>query len=320
MRDRLAITCVGLVWALSACGSDDSGGEGVDGAGDGGTTSAGGSNGAGGITIPQGGSSATSGTGGTMMPDLPTEVNVIITADNAYGFGYGTADALLNYFGGVENERSQDIFSCPVGMGPETYVVPAESANEGGYLYIVAYADKSTTQGVIAKFFREGAEPVFTGDGNWQGCATGVDFDPGSGGPSRNEIDEQIAICNTRSGDLETTSAGWVSIAQTQNGRVVFGEDNSTDRGTPMAGNEFLIACDIDPEAKWMWYDWETNRTSGSPFLWPGGDENTTKDFLIFRLGPSSCRAASRVAPDAHLGSLLDDARSDERGSRRHGW
>ena len=43
------------------------------------------------------------------MPDLPSEVNVIITADNAYGFGYGTKTELDNYFGGVENKESGDI-------------------------------------------------------------------------------------------------------------------------------------------------------------------------------------------------------------------
>lgn len=34
-----------------------------------------------------------------------------------------------------------------------------------------------------------------------------------------------------------------------------------------------------------MWFDWLPDRTEGSPFLWPGGQENVTKDFLIFRLG-----------------------------------
>ena len=53
----------------------------------------------------------------------------------------------------------------------------------------------------------------------------------------------------------------------------------------PMPGNEFLVACDIEPAARWMWFDWEAERTTGSPFMWPGGSANVTKDFLIFRLG-----------------------------------
>jgi hypothetical protein len=219
------------------------------------------------------------------MPNLPSEVNVIITADNAYGFGYGTKTKLANYFGGVENEAAGDIFDCPVGTGPEQYVVPAEDANAGGYLYVIGYADKSTTQGVIAKFYREGAEPVYTGMGKWEVCATGEDYDPGSGGPDRETIDEYIARCNAAELDSETSSVGWVDTTGNEHGRLVFGEDNSTTREGPAPGNEFLIACDIEPSARWMWFDWEAERAEGSAFMWPDQSGNPTKDFLVFRLG-----------------------------------
>jgi hypothetical protein len=220
-----------------------------------------------------------------VMPDLPSEVNVIITADNAYGFGYGTKSQLANYFGGVENPDSGDIFDCPVGNGPEEYVVPAADANAGGFLYIIGYADKSTTQGVIAKFFREGATPVYTGLGGWEVCATGEDHDPGSGGPSLEAINGFIAKCNAGELDPATSSVGWLGTNPSEHGRLVFGEDNSTTRGTPEPGNEFLQVCDIEPNAKWMWFDWQAQRTEGSPFMWPGDSNNVTKDFLIFRLG-----------------------------------
>jgi hypothetical protein len=238
------------------------------------------------------------GTGGTSIitptvgeqldasgPQLMSDVNVIITADNAYGFGYGTATRLVNYFGGVENITSADIFDCPVGMGAEKYTVPAADANVGGFLYIIGYADKQTTQGVLAKFFRDGALPVFSGSGPWEACATGEDYDPGSGGPTIDRINQQIANCNAANGDLATTSAGWVTSQPSPRGSVAIGEDNSTTRVRPMPGNEFLIACGIDDGAHWMWYEWESNRTTDSPFMWPGGRANTTKDFVIFRLG-----------------------------------
>lgn len=222
---------------------------------------------------------------GEQMPDLPSEVNVLITADNAYGFGYGTNTKLVNYFGGIENPDSDDIFACPVGNGPEQYVVPAEDANAGGFLYIIGYADKSTTQGVIAKFYREGAEPVYTGMGKWEVCATGEDYDPGSGGPDRATIDDYIARCNAADLAAETSSVGWVDTTGDEHGRLVFGEDNGTTRDSPTPGNEFLVACDIEAAARWMWFDWEAERDDGTAFLWPGGSDNVTKDFLIFRLG-----------------------------------
>ena len=185
----------------------------------------------------------------------------------------------------MSKTKSGDIFDCPVGHGPESYVVPAKDANAGGYLYIIGYADKSTTQGVIAKFFRDGASPVYTGAGKWEVCATGEDYDPGSGGPKTDTINSYIEKCNAGSLDPATSSVGWVDTTGTENGKLAFGEDNSTTRDAPVVGNEFLIVCEIEPSARWMWFDWEANRTDGSPFLWPGGSDNTTKDFLIFRLG-----------------------------------
>jgi hypothetical protein len=234
----------------------------------------------GGLTNDEGGAP-----GEDPMPDLPSEVNVIITADNAYGFGYGTKTRLENYFGGVENPSASDIFDCPVGSGPESYVVPAADANAGGFLYIIGYADKSTTQGVIAKFYREGAEPIYTGMGKWEVCATGEDYDPGSGGPTRETIDAYIAKCNDGDLDAATSSVGWVDATGNDHGKLVFGEDNSTPRDAPLPGNEFLVACEVEADARWMWFDWEPQRAEGSPFMWPGQSENTTKDFLIFRLG-----------------------------------
>ena len=137
---------------------------------------------------------------------------------------------------------------------------------------------------MIAKFSRAGAQPVFTGNGAWEACATGEDYDVGSGGPSREAIDAQIGNCNAKTGDPTTTSAGWVTTTPGPNGNVAFGEDNTTDRDNAAPGNEFKIVCDIDPEARWMWFDWDPSAAQ-SPFIWPGGSANTDKEFIIFRLG-----------------------------------
>jgi len=297
MRTVSVLALLGLGWLAFACsdGKDKSevtpgtgSGAGANGSSGGANGAAAGTSNASAGTLALGGSLASNdgGAGGDgAMPDLPSEVNVIITADNAYGFGYGTKTKLANYFGGIENPDSSDIFDCPVGNGPEQYVVPAADANAGGYLYIIGYADKSTTQGVIAKFFRDGATPVYTGAGKWEVCATGEDYDPGSGGPDRATIDSYIAKCNADELDPATSSVGWVDTTPGPNGHLAFGEDNSTTRGTPMPGNEFLEVCEVEPGARWMWFDWEADRQDSSPFMWPGGSANVTKDFLIFRLG-----------------------------------
>ncbi|MGK3965789.1 hypothetical protein WMF38_16620 [Sorangium sp. So ce118] len=267
------VPSLALAFALhgSACsdaGTADPGGAGA------------GSGGAGGDEVGPGEIAGVGGGSG-----VSTDVNVIITADNAYGFGYGTGDKLLNYFGGIENLLADEIFSCPIGHGPESYRVPAGSADAGHYLYIVTYADMLTTQGVLGQFFREGAEPVFTGNGAWEVCATGEDYDLGSHGPTLETINEHIASCSRGGLDPQTTSAGWVTAEPSAHGHVAFGEANDTARDDPQPGNEFPVVCGIDEGARWMWFEWDADRSSGSPFLWPGGTGNATKDFLIFRLG-----------------------------------
>ena len=179
IRRTLVLALGSLTLVTAACSSKSDGSPELMGnvvAGGGASSSSGGTST---VTVPGGASGGAvqfelppAVGGGSAAPPPPTDVTVIITADNAYGFGYGTNAQIINYFGGIENPTSPEIFSCPVGVGPETYTVPAAQANSGAYVYIIGYADKSTTQGVIAKFFRDGADPVFTGTGAWQACAT----------------------------------------------------------------------------------------------------------------------------------------------------
>ncbi|MEM6787202.1 MAG: hypothetical protein AAF715_06740 [Myxococcota bacterium] len=230
------------------------------------------------------------GAGGGEPAPPPSDVEVVITADNAYGFGYGDATTLANYFGGVEAITAAEIFDCDV--GPERYLVPAADAAAGNFLYIVAYADKSTTQGVLGQFRRvEGGggaggggatgDTVYTGTDAWEVCATGQDFVPGSGGPDLASIEAALMNCT------------WVDSTGDATGRMQVGEDNTTDRTAVEVGNEFPITCDIDGEARWMWFNWDPAAldwpTSGSPFIWPGGATgNPDGQFLIFRLGAES--------------------------------
>ncbi|HQY61667.1 MAG: hypothetical protein IPF92_01485 [Myxococcales bacterium] len=218
----------------------------------------------------------------------PTEVDVVLTADNAYAFGWGDASRVNTYRNVAPARLAGEIFNCPVGNGPEAWVVPAADAPPGAFLYVVAWADRATSQGVIGQFRRRGGTPIFTGDGAWEGCATGREYNTSSAPtvfPTQDVVNEQITICNAGTGDRTTSSAGWVgsTAAVTPNaiGRVAFGEDNSN------AGGTFQIVCQKDatgaegvaPAAKWMWYSPDGN----DPFRYvaPG---NSTRTFLIFRL------------------------------------
>ncbi len=196
--------------------------------------------------------------------DERSPVEVIITSDNAYGFGYGDAGGLANYFGGIENSSAGEIFNC--GNGPETYTVPSADADAGDFLYVIGWSDDAVTQGTIAQFRRGNAEPITTGYGAWEVCATGYDFDIGQGGPDVGTINSEIYACNFGNG----LSDGWVGADGDVGNRLAIGEDNRD-------GGDFREVCGLPTEAKWMWYDWGT----ANPFRSNGQDNG---EFLIFRL------------------------------------
>ncbi len=236
-------------------------------------------------TPPLFGDSAPVSEGGTSDPK--TEVDVVITADNAYAFAWGTATSVSTLKTVAPSVLACEIFCCPIGRGPEAYVIPAEDSPPGAYIYVIAWADRATTQGVIGQFKRRGGQAIYTGDGAWEVCATGVEYTPSSGlSPTQQIIDDQLAICNGGTGSPTTTSAGWVGPGGATGGsravgRLVFGEDNSDP------GGDFPVVCQRDADgkegvnaaAKWMWYSPE----GANPFRYVGPG-NSTRAFLIFRL------------------------------------
>lgn len=220
----------------------------------------------------------------------PSDIEVVITADNAYGFAYGTEQSISKFFGGIENTTAGQIFNC--GEGPELYTVPAADAEAASYLYIIAWDDSAVTNGVLARFRRKDGgggfgEDVFTGTKGWQACATGLQYQIGSGGPDLATINSYIAKCGAGDLDPNTTSGGWVDEVGTAIGAVAFGEDNTTPYdGGPKAGNEFPLVCprDMPAEARWMWFNWDPANVvpPQSAFLFPGG-QNPYHQFLLFR-------------------------------------
>ncbi|MCA9683633.1 MAG: fused MFS/spermidine synthase [Myxococcales bacterium] len=179
-------------------------------------------------------------------------------------------------------------------LGANREAIAAAEAENATYLYIIAWADAAVTQGVIARFRRDGGlmgfgEAVLTGDEGWEVCATGVNYNPGSGGPPLDVVNAQIQICNVDGGNPQTSSVGWVDEVGTAFGAVAVGEDNTTPyAGGPQPGNEFPLVCQnvMPAEAKWMWFNWDPQTViwpQTSPFLWPGG-QNPDHQFLIFRL------------------------------------
>jgi hypothetical protein len=217
-------------------------------------------------------------------------VHVVITADNAYSFGYGDAASITHFTQGTRALTAGDIFNCPVGVGPEAYDVAAADAPDGAYLYIVAWDDLEVTQGVIGQFTRD-TGTVFTGDARFDVCGTGLDYSTGSDaltGPDLATINAQIAICNAGTGAAATTTQGWVNSAGAQTpgalGALAVGEANDD------AAGDFQIVCQptattdgVGSAARWMWWD---PGTGSDPFRATGS--NTFRAFLIFRLAAAT--------------------------------
>ncbi|MBK9072770.1 MAG: hypothetical protein IPL79_17485 [Myxococcales bacterium] len=236
----------------------------------------------------------------------PVDVHVSITADNAYGFGYGSQTSLAHYFLGVEDGGGQ-IFFCsaacdeqtPCGgdltcdqfgtcngdrMGPEMYVVPASATQGVEYLYVITWSDESVTQGLIAQFATSnGANTIYTGDAAWEVCATGVDYDPGTGGPSTTVIDDYLAKCTNTPGD--TFSNGWLGTTPNGAGRglVILEPAQETGNFGNVCGRQAGDAGKgdaLDAGAKWIWFDDDVGASPGA-FTSNGQPRG---DFLIFRL------------------------------------
>lgn len=217
-------------------------------------------------------------------PDAPPppDVDVVITADNAYSFGYGDVSGIATYIQGTRAVTAGQIFNCPVGEGPEHYVVPGADAPDTAYLYVVSWDDLAVTQGVLGQFKRGAGAPVYTGGVEWDVCATGVNLSTSTVGPTQAEVNAQIAICNAGSGSTTTTSAGWVNSA----GAVTAGAIGTLAVGEPNDGatGDFPLVCPaanggIDAAARWMWFN---PGGVANPFRSTGS--NTFRAYLIFRL------------------------------------
>lgn len=285
-----SIGCITLLLASSAlaCSADnasttfEAASSGAGGAGGSATSSSTSGTGVGGEGVG-GFDPTTTGAGGGAAA---FDVDVVITADNAYSFGYGDVNGITNFTQGSRAQTAGQIFNC--GEGPEAYTVPAADAPASAYLYIVTWDDLAVTQGVLGQFRRGDATPVYTGDPEFDVCATGVDMQASQTGPTQAEINAQISLCNSGFGNPATTSAGWVNAAGPVTasgiGTLAIGEANDT-----VAGGTFPPTCptgvappgtaSIDPEAHWMWYQ---PGGVADPFHSTG--TNTFRAYLIFRV------------------------------------
>jgi len=216
-----------------------------------------------------------------------TTVDITITCDNAYVFGFGDVDEIILPFPtGVENCLAVDIY-----YHPETYTsIPATL---DGYIYIVTWSDDRVYQGTIAEF-TDGSKTILTQPGlltQWEVFATGIDVDPncpsGDPVPSKTLIDQQISLANTSTGP-PSSSVTWVTESSTgPNGCLEFDpyiNNSGTNPDLPFPPND---VAGIGP-AQWMWYN-PNPLVITDPFVagpHPDFPPSEMMEYYIFRIGP----------------------------------
>ncbi len=235
-------------------------------------------------------------------------VTVTITSDNAYVYGFGNQNGITDYHSpGVCNITAGQIYNAV--EGTETYTI--NSPILGGYIYIAAWSDNSSLQGLIAEF-SDGVNTVRTSptpstlnpNVKWEVYATGDDLPIISSGstipygnlncpplgivgtPNTTSINGQIALANIAGGNPSTTSIGWVQASATNiPGRVgvlAFGPNNVGASPNFPPGT----VSGITPLANWMWYyPTATIPNLTSPFY---SNSSAGREYYIFRIGPIS--------------------------------
>jgi hypothetical protein len=230
------------------------------------------------------------------QPPPPGTINVTITTDNAYLFGFGTAAGVTQLSAAIENCFAADIYTC-LPTGVECYNVPA---NLNSYIYIIAYSDDRDYQGAIAQF-TDGYTTVLTQPGlapaQWEVYATGIPYDPSTGctgsGPSLTDINDNIDDANTATGP-PGSSVTWVNEYSpgAPRGRLEFDPYINDKYNLPPSNDFPLLYVPCIGPAQWMWYNPDPGPAPtyiNDPFVEgarPNFPAAEMREYYIFRIGP----------------------------------
>ncbi len=240
------------------------------------------------------------------------DIDATVTSDNAYSFGWGDNNDFActgcSYVGPSVSTLAGHFTGCPPGPGPnyaggvESYTISSGAVLPNRYLYVIAYSDDATWQGVLGTFKDTiSGYTIDSGDPRWSVCATGENFDGNAASPedvtanvpSEAKVAARIQDCNrwtAAGGGPADTSGGWVD--QTTNfgqGTFHVGGPNDATAGTGFSGAANTapwgqITC-ITSSAHWMWFNGDPT-TITDPIRWQCATADCSgghKEFLIFR-------------------------------------
>jgi len=158
----------------------------------------------------------------------PVNVDVTLTVDNVYAIYSGNEMDIYNFHGSAANTTAGQISI------PETYNF---TINDGDVIYIAAWSDDKTAQGLLAEFNIDGTI-LTTANSQWEVMATGIDLDVGDAAPTMSELTTQINLANAGS----VPSGGWVP--------TTLGDVNDTSWAT--SGSVHVPS--MSSALRWAWY------------------------------------------------------------------
>ena len=177
-------------------------------------------------------------------------VTVQLTADNAYAIYTGNGTAVTDHWATEFNVMAGDIAT------PETY---SFTMNDGDVIYVAAWSDDATHQGLLAEF-DIGGTVVTTSSTHWEVMATGIDLDVGDAAPTIDELTTQVLLGDAGGG----ASGGWVTPE--------LGDFND--------GSAIVNVSAMASYVQWAWYRSAGTASSDTAFF-PGANHD---EYLIFRM------------------------------------
>lgn len=204
-------------------------------------------------------------------------IDVTITVDNAYSFGFGDVNGIAasDLYGSVNNTSACQIFCS---SGPEQYTVDSGLHQ---YAYIIAWPDDATYQGALGNFSTGGT--LLSSVSVWEVYATGDTTSTAGSTFNLATINGAISDANTDTG-AANGSMGWVDEAGVNgNGHAVNGslaiDFTNTQYGSPspISPQSGGLAGQFHVSDHWMWYD---NGNTPNPFNYTAGGD---AGWVVFR-------------------------------------
>jgi hypothetical protein len=197
---------------------------------------------------------------------------VKIDADNDYALYTGNATAATTFYGNQYNSVSAQLFVA------QSYNVTLSVADP--YVYIAAWSDTSTAQGLLVDVDSYPTGNVLLGSGSiaagqWQVAATGMSLPASASPPDVFFGDPGMANAIAAANNSTDPSGGWVTPTD-------YTKYDNAQGGvyTSINGPPGVVVPQIAGTSEWMWYEIPGTGGGDVPFA-PGLNED---EYLIFRL------------------------------------